>query len=271
MPDLTTIEIIKLEKLFKMESGYVLDFSNNSLQRFVAEYMNIDIYKDDYAEYGGSKANRLRSFWRKESNVTTGKLILELCNYWRAKKYQFEEDITPNEEELYNECLNIAERMQLNAIVENTDILKADDENIDTDLLIKQIKDAIESKTPEAALDRIHTFLMKKFRYLCVQHGLSADKSEPLHSLYGKYVKNLVKKEILGSKATVEILKSNISFITTFSDVRNHQSFAHDNPLLNYEESVYILNSITNTLRLIEVIENKHFTALEPDAEDFIF
>ena len=39
MSDLKAIEKLKLEKLFGMESGYVLDFSNRTFQNFILDKM----------------------------------------------------------------------------------------------------------------------------------------------------------------------------------------------------------------------------------------
>src|SRR5713226_4455897 len=62
MSDLTAFERLKLERLFRMESGYVLNFSNRTFFAFVLEATGRDI--DEFQYGGGSKANRLRAFWR---------------------------------------------------------------------------------------------------------------------------------------------------------------------------------------------------------------
>jgi hypothetical protein len=62
MSNLKSIEKLKIEKFFGMESGYVIDFSNNSFQEFILENLNIDIYDEKYNYNSGSKANRLRGF-----------------------------------------------------------------------------------------------------------------------------------------------------------------------------------------------------------------
>jgi hypothetical protein len=51
------------------------------------------------------------------------------------------------------------------------------------------------------------------------------------------------------------ILKSSISVLEAFNDVRNSQSFAHDNPILNKNEAVLIFNDTSNVLRFVESIE----------------
>jgi hypothetical protein len=50
-----------IELFLNMSGGYVLDFTNNSLQEFFSE-LNIDIMGDSYNLNSGSKANRVRAF-----------------------------------------------------------------------------------------------------------------------------------------------------------------------------------------------------------------
>ena len=54
---------------------------------------------------------------------------------------------------------------------------------------------------------------------------------------------------------TMRILKSSISVLEAFNDVRNNKSFAHDNPILNYNESILTFNDISNIIRFLETIE----------------
>jgi hypothetical protein len=42
-----------------------------------------------------------------------------------------------------------------------------------------------------------------------------------------------------------------------FNDIRNNRSYAHDNSILNYDESILIFGHVTNTIRFIEQIEAK--------------
>ena len=66
-----------------------------------------------------------------------------------------------------------------------------------------------------------------------------------------------------------KILKFSINIIDAFNDVRNNKSFAHDNPILNYHESILIFNNISNTIKFIETIENKIQKTKEPQQADW--
>ncbi|MBE9110007.1 DUF1669 domain-containing protein [Nodosilinea sp. LEGE 07298] len=62
--------------------GYILDFSNASLQKFIGSITKIDIYEEGkYDDYGTSKANRLRSFFDKESDHVVGNVLIALAEY----------------------------------------------------------------------------------------------------------------------------------------------------------------------------------------------
>ena len=72
MSDLTVIEKRKLERALEMSSGYVLNFSNRTFANFFLECFGIDIYDAKYDYGSGSKANRMRAFWQRESNYLRG-------------------------------------------------------------------------------------------------------------------------------------------------------------------------------------------------------
>lgn len=81
MAQLHVLERRQLEKLFEMGGGYVLDFSNRTLEEFVADSVGAEIYDDRYHHGSGSKANRVRGFWKIEADALVGKLIRDLVEY----------------------------------------------------------------------------------------------------------------------------------------------------------------------------------------------
>lgn len=78
-----------------------------------------------------------------------------------------------------------------------------------------------------------------------------------MNAVYGKYIRYLADSKQLESVMTERILKYSINIIEAFNTVRNDMSFAHDNPLLNYHESMLIFNNIANTIKFIEFIESR--------------
>jgi hypothetical protein len=217
MATLTSIEKLKLESFFGMGSGYILDFSNRTLQEFVAENANMDIYDSKYNYGSGSKANRIRAFWDKEPGPVVGKLIADILEYWKAGKLMRYEEITTAEQALYDECFKIAERVKHDSVVENIDALQPNVEDKDFRLLAKSIRESIEKNEPEMAIDRLHTFVVRYVRELCDKHLIAYTKDTPLHSLFGSYIKFLQENKLIESEMTTRILKSSISVLEAFN------------------------------------------------------
>ncbi len=83
MSDLKLIEKKFFVDIFKMGSGYVLDFSHNSFSEFFRTELNINIEDKKYQFNGTSTAKCLRAFWEIESNLIVGKALHSLLDYWR--------------------------------------------------------------------------------------------------------------------------------------------------------------------------------------------
>jgi len=93
-------------------------------------------------------------------------------------------------------------------------------------------------------------------RVVCEQNGIVVSRDKALHSLFGEYVKKLRDDGVLESEMTVRILKSSISVLEAFNDVRNNRSLAHDNPILNYEESLLIFNHVASLIRFLRALDD---------------
>lgn len=137
--------------------------------------------------------------------------------------------------------------------IENAETFNTETDDKDFNLFAKSIRESILKNEPEVAIDRLHTFTIKYIRQLCNNHELEIDKSKPLHSLFGEYVKFIKKNNLIDAKMTERILKSTISVLDAFNSVRNNQSLAHDNPILNYHESTLIFNHVSASIRFIEL------------------
>jgi len=111
MSSLSNIDKMKLEKLFGMSSGYVLDFSNRTFAEFIRDSVKIDIYDGKYDYESGSKANRLRAFWDIESDKIVGTLLIDMLERWET--YNLLNDIEPtaSDKKIYQDCLNAANRL----------------------------------------------------------------------------------------------------------------------------------------------------------------
>lgn len=77
MSSLTNIEKRYFEKLFGMNSGYVLDFSDATFDEFFRRY-DVNIHGSEYQTFGTSKAKKLRAFWESEADELVGHVLSEL-------------------------------------------------------------------------------------------------------------------------------------------------------------------------------------------------
>jgi hypothetical protein len=249
MSDLTNTEKRKLEKLLDMGGGYVLNFSNRTLDEFVIDSIDRSIYDQRYAYGSGSKANQIRGFWKMESNHVVGKLMSDLLDY------AVEIGKVIRGTEWYNECEKIVVRLKQSTPVPDLDALASLSDGRDFEVVAKAVRGAIDRNEPESGLDRLHTFVMKYLRTLCSQHGVSVTRDKPLHSIFGEYVKRLRDGGNIESEMAVRILKSSISILEAFNDVRNNRSLAHDNEILDYDEALLIFNHVASSIRFVRSLE----------------
>ena len=251
MSDLTNTEKRQLEKLFDMSSGYVLDFSNRTFEEFVIDSTGLSIFDEKYNAASGSKANRLREFWRIEPNDIVARLLRELLQCVPIDSAGDEKKI------LYDTSTRIVARLL--GVVNVPEVIELTHNSAEKEfsILARAVRESIEKNEPEVGLDRLHTYSVKYFRALCQQHGIAIDRDKPLHSLVGEYVKILKKKEYLDSDMSERILKSSISTLDSFNKVRNEQSLAHDNRILNYDEALLIYSHVASAIRFIEALERR--------------
>ena len=214
MSDLSFIEKSKLERLFGMGGGYVLDFSNRTFQEFMADSARRDIYCGKYNYASCSKANLLRKFWDVEPNHLVGKVVNDLIALAR------EQNAHRDDEALLDECQRIAERLRQGAPVEELEAIGEELTEKDFDPLFKSIRTSIDANEPEAGLDRLHTFVTKFLRRVCDDRGITVPKEKPLHSLLGEYIKKMRADGALETQMTERILKSSIGNLESFNSVQ---------------------------------------------------
>jgi hypothetical protein len=185
-----------------------------------------------------------------------------------------ESTLFTGKEDLLEVCRKIVARLRQDSSVAELDALTAISDERDFDKVAKAVREAIDKNEPESALDRLHTFVIKYVRTLCTQHGLVVAREKPLHSLFGEYVKRLREEGHIESEMTLRILKSSISTLEAFNEVRNNRSLAHDNPILQYDEALLIFNHVAGSIRFLRSVEAKQQerqAPAVPSEDDLIF
>lgn len=171
-----------------MGGGYVLDFTDRTFSEFFEEHTRRDIDTATYRDRGTPKANRLRGFWATEGNHLVGKVIQALIQYGHAENCLADEPELAN---LIEDCWKISARMLNDTPVAELDALTATADERDFETVAQHVREAIEKNQPEAALDRLHTFVMKYLRTVCANRGVEINRDKALHSIFGEYVKRL--------------------------------------------------------------------------------
>lgn len=97
MPKIKALDMKFLDEVFKMEGGYVLDFSDRTMASFFSDELNIDIYDVRYAVNGTSKAKRLRCFLQTVDAQTAVRVLDALWTYRAALRTRSGE-----EEQVFN-------------------------------------------------------------------------------------------------------------------------------------------------------------------------
>lgn len=247
MADLTVGDKRKLEKLLNMQHGYVSNFSNPSITRFFQDVVGIDIYDAIYATGGDSKANRLRTFWSLASNDQVRTVMREMIEYVRsADSYNWNDDLGA-------ECLQLLDKLQS---ANNLDLaaFTVNRQGDGFEMCAKEVREHIQNNKLREGLDRLHNFLTSYIRSLCVKAGIDT-KDKSLNAIFGEYVKHLGQGGKLESGMTEQILKMSIAALERFNTVRNDQSLAHPNEILNYDESLLIFNYVAATVRFLESLD----------------
>ncbi len=81
MANLRTVDLVIVDDLFEMGSGYVLNFSDRTFTRFFADELNLDIDAPQYQRDGTSKAKRLRCFLQTVDLSTAIRTLKALWEY----------------------------------------------------------------------------------------------------------------------------------------------------------------------------------------------
>lgn len=161
MANLSFQEKNTFEKLLDMESGYVSNFSNRTIQLFIGDF-NIDIYDNKYSENGDSKAKRLRTLIKKESDYTVSLILEALLNYQIAvdtEPLSFGEEVKPERKLLYSETNKIISRLKSSTPVESISAIRPVETDTNFTILAESVRRSIENHNPVEALDRLHTYI----------------------------------------------------------------------------------------------------------------
>jgi hypothetical protein len=248
MADLKVNEKSKLERLLGMQSGYVSDFSDRTFRDFIEDVVGLNIDDSKYHDGSNSKARRLRMFWKLESNAIVGKLLLDLIEHVRS------EDSYRWEQALGEECIQIAKRLMAASSVSELDAITPNRTGEGFEMLAREVRQAIQENRFREGLDRLHAFLTAYVRTLCQKEGINTEQ-KALNAIFAEYLKTITAKGKIQSEMSQQVMKMSITALDKFNHVRNDQSLAHPNEVLNHEEALLIFNYVAATIRFLGSLE----------------
>ena len=261
MPDLKRSEIRAIEDAmaFPRGFGYVLDFSDRTMEEFFEDEFGVEIYTKENQANGTSKRNCLKTFLQRVDSATALRVLRAL---WDRREGLLA--ASPNSEEARDAKAKttafqqIIERLQSDPAPLTTAGIEVFARDRTLDELVADIERTLEANKPEVAIDHLHTYCAKKFAHLLQVRGVSCDADEPLHSRFGKYRKCLEAEQNL-HEFTSRALKTFTSLLESFNDLRNNHSLAHDNEILKPVEARFIFSSVSAMLVMLRALESARY------------
>lgn len=243
-----------LDQVLQMGSGYCLNFSDRTFAHFFAEAVNIDIDAPEYRVEGDSKGRRMRYFLRSQPDYTVARLLNALWDYrvdLVLSGYHAEDP--QGVEARYS---SIVQRLSLTGGMA-TDAIDQFSPDATLEGLVAGIQRDVDAGVPEVALDRLHTYCMKKFAYLLAKRDIKP--ASTLNARAGQYLAEARRSAKTHHPVSFKIMTSAVEQFELFNDVRNNHSLAHDNNLIDRAEARFIFDAVVNLLRFIRETEGQSF------------
>ena len=137
----------------------------------------------------------------------------------------------------------------------------------DKDMILvkKDIEYNMRTGNPELVIDRLHTYATTYIRKICLLHSIDIknnnNKYYPLDTLVGNLKQYYRKEKYCDNEFCEDAIKYSISVFNKFNALRNNNSAAHSNNLLNKEDAEFAVKILINILEYIDKIEEKHKSA----------
>lgn len=263
MVELRRAEVRAIEDAmaFPRGFGYVLDFSDRTFEDFFQDEFGVDIYADEFRANGSSKRHRLLTYLKQADTFYALKVLRAI---WELREGLLSElEGTPGADEAKKSSepfRKVIERLQGDPESVAAEGIDAFTQDRTLEELVADIERTLAANKPEAAIDHLHTYCVKKFAHLLKVRGIDCGDDEPLHSRFGKYRKLLTAERQI-HEFTDRAMKSFISLLESFNDLRNNHSLAHDNKILEPVEARFVFSSINAMLVMLRAVEAGRYDA----------
>lgn len=240
------------------DPGYILDFSNRTIEEFFEDEFQIEFYDKSFEFNGTSKKKRLDALLSTVDGDVAIKVLRRLWDYRATLPESYHESTPESEQQTSARYFEIINKLTAGTSAPVVETSAALSDGVALGDVVSAIERDIRAGAHNAALDRLHTYSQKKLRLLFEAKGETVGKDEPLNSRLGKYIK-LLNRDGGRSDMTIQILKNSISIFEKFNGVRNNHSLAHDNDLIEAKEARFIFESVLCVLKFMKSIDNEQF------------
>ena len=239
--------------------GYVLDFSDRSMEEFFADEFRVDIYDEEYLVNGASKRNCLTTFLSLTEPYTALRVLRALYDR-REGLLESSSNSTSAQRarSRSHKFLEVIQQLSSDPSAVTTEGVDSFARDRTLDELVSDIERTLMANKPEVAIDHLHTYCVKKFTHLLAVRGIECSNDEPLHSRFGKYRKRLEQEQNL-HEFTLRALKSFVSLFDSFNELRNNRSLAHDNELLEPVEARLVVTTVNAMLVFLRALESARY------------
>lgn len=194
----------------------MLDFSDRTFGEIVGEALEIDVHSEKYSVGGTSKANKLRTIWKMESDAAVGRLLSFLLDYESAQNMSD----TPEVQALRDRCRTIANRLlsgsaDLSALEEKAKILNSGHLKDQ----IRRLQASVETD-PSLAIGTAKEMIETCCRTILAERGKPIEGNPDLPALTKEVFKelNLVPDNVPDSKRGAESIKRLLSNLSTIAN-----------------------------------------------------
>lgn len=241
------------DQIFHSGGGYVLDFSDRTMAEWFEETFDLDIFQERFQVEGHSKGKTLRGFVEVAEPRLVARVLRALWLY-RCEIPDYKESDPEEEARLKDWLDRFTNELETASTIKLEDALT--DFSRDTTLpkLRASIANDLIAEKPDVALDRVHTYCVKRFRHLLSDRGQTVDAKTPLDAIFGAYGKLLRDAGDVTGFA-LPALRVQHRLFDSLNQARNKRSFAHDNDLLSVSEAQFLIDSVLASLAFIERIE----------------
>lgn len=241
------------DQIFHSGGGYVLNFSDRTMAEWFDESFDLNIFQERFQTEGNSKGKTLRGFVAVAEPRLVARVLRALWAY-RCSLPDYVEKDAGEELKLEKWLLQFTDELEKSSTLQIEDALR--DFSGDTTLpkLRGSIANDLIAENPDVAIDRIHTYCVKRFRTLLAERDQHFDRKASLPSIFGVYGKT-VRDDGSVSEYALPTLRVQHKLFDALNAARNDRSLAHDNELLSVSEARFIVESIMAALAFIERIE----------------